>query len=155
MNNRREERLQSIESQISHLHNVVEPIIKSGKGTSSRVAVDQSYSTWDTGPVTRDTAAQIAGSHHEETFYQGDSSFNAHSAETSRILEDAIITEDQKIHKTTPGTSSPSGNLRKIMRNDKLCSHSHFDHDLAMPSRDLILKAVRIAKGSAMQVAFE
>ena len=99
-----------------------------------------------------DTTVQIATTHHEETFYQGDSSFNAHSAVTSRILEDAIISEDQKLHKPTQGNISPSGNLRKIIRSDKLCSHTHFDHDLEMPSRDLILKAVRIAKGNGIHV---
>ena len=155
MGNCREERLQSIEFQISRLDNALESLVVPGKSTSNHDVANRPHSNWDMGSPIRNAAAHITGPQPEENFYQGDSSFNAHSAETCRILENAINMEGQKSHMPTLRGTLSSGSLRRTTRNDKLCSHSHFEHNLAMPSRDLILKAVRIAKGSQIPVVFE
>lgn len=89
----------------------------------------------------------------EDTFYRGASSFDVRSGETSKFLECAI---KDYAHSDVRNEASMSSNaLQNILRTDRLCSHSQYNHDLPMPSRDLILKAVRLAKGKCLGVFAE
>ncbi len=89
----------------------------------------------------------------EDTFYQGDSSFDVRLGETSKFLESAI--RNPAHPDVWNETISSSNALQNIRRTDRICSHSQYNHDLPMPYKDLILKAVRLANGEYLGVFAE
>ena len=82
----------------------------------------------------------------EDTPYEGESSFNARSAETSRLLQRGIDTPEQSSRSHDGLFASKS--FARLHPNDGICSHAQFDPGLPMPSQNLILKAVRVARGN-------
>ncbi|KAG6993754.1 hypothetical protein G7Y79_00051g086740 [Physcia stellaris] len=80
----------------------------------------------------------------EDSFYRGDSSFEFHSGATGQVLRDAISDPEYRRARRESPTSLSA--IQNFVHANKSCNHGHFEHDLKMPSRDLVLKAVRLTK---------
>lgn len=81
----------------------------------------------------------------DDSFYRGDSSFEVHSGATGQVLRDAL--NDHKSPIARKGSPTSLGPLQSFSHASKACSHNSFEHNLSMPPRDLVLKAVRLIKG--------
>ncbi len=82
----------------------------------------------------------------DDSFYRGDSSFEVHSEATGQVLGNAI--DDPEYLKARRESPKSLSALQSFAHANKSCNHGQFEHDLSMPSRDLVLKAVRLTKGT-------
>lgn len=86
----------------------------------------------------------------DDSFYRGDSSFEVHSGATGQVLGDAIDGPEYRRARRESPTSLSA--LQSFVHTTKSCNHAQFEHDLTLPSKGLVLKAVRLTKGELWQL---
>lgn len=143
----REEKFETIDARLSRLDSALHGFIQSGQSKVVPRPTPASASS-QIESVDEYASAEPLDESSENRYYRGDSSFDVHSGEASKILENAI--RDPPTLDTRQG-SSP---LQSLFHSDRPCSHSHFEHDMTMPSRDLVLKALKVAKGNHLPYHF-
>lgn len=129
----REEKFEKIESRLSRLDNSLQsfneakragkptPVVLPSQGVKAR---------------SEHIPAKSFESPSEDTF---SNSFDIRSSEAGKFLEVAVGNSG---HSDKYNQSSTYGSSLR-----KPCQHTQFEHDLPMPSKDLVIKAVRLAKG--------
>lgn len=146
----REEKFDRIDSQLRRLEHIVQSNLDFNDGRESRKPTTRlsSPSNADTrGPEHTPGSVEMIP---DDSMYRGDSSFEVHSGATRQVLGEAI-TDPESLKAGRRSLTSVNA-LQSFVHANKPCNHSHFEHDLSMPSRDLVLKAAKLAKRTYRQM---
>lgn len=65
---------------------------------------------------------------------------------TGQVLGDAL--NDAEYPKARRESPTSLSTLQSHVHANEPCNHSQFEHDMSLPSTDLVLKAVKLAKGT-------
>ena len=132
-----------MESKITSLEAAIQQIIDTGRSKSDGSLSQPPLRVSNTSALEIESRPTVVET--EDAVYHGHSSFDAHSGQASQILENSI--GDTASPTLWHGDSSPLKRRPSYLRSDRHCTHAQFHHNLPLPNKDLILRAVRIAKG--------